>query len=97
MDRSKGCKDGSLVFLTEENAECCIRLMTLFQENVVVDAEFMKPSHVMEREWLQSGHLIYLSGQFLLLPANFLFEKGICFSFYPFDLFAKVYYLRIRI
>jgi hypothetical protein len=52
MDRSKDCKDGSLVFLTEENAECCIRLMTLFQENVVVDAEFMKPSHVMEREWL---------------------------------------------
>ncbi|MGG3449186.1 hypothetical protein [Domibacillus aminovorans] len=52
MDGSKDCRDELLVFSTKENAECCIRLMTLFQENVVIDAEFVKPSYDMEREWL---------------------------------------------
>ncbi|OAH54577.1 MULTISPECIES: hypothetical protein [Bacillaceae] len=52
MDGSKDCRDGLLVFSTKENAECCIRLMTLFKENAVIDAEFMKPSYDMEREWL---------------------------------------------
>lgn len=51
MSGSKDCGDGLLVFSTEENAECCIRLMTLFQENVVVDAEFIKPSYAMNLEW----------------------------------------------
>lgn len=52
MDRSNDFGDGLLVFSTKENAECCIRLMTLFQENVTIDAEFIEPSPVLDHEWL---------------------------------------------
>ncbi|OLN24066.1 hypothetical protein BTO30_01205 [Domibacillus antri] len=52
MDRSKRRTDGALVFLVERNAACCIRMMTMYQKDLIVDTEFMKPSPVMNEEWV---------------------------------------------
>ncbi|OMP66703.1 hypothetical protein [Domibacillus epiphyticus] len=52
MEGSKRRINGSLVFLVERNAECSIRMMTMYQEDLIVDAEFMKQSPIMDEEWV---------------------------------------------
>lgn len=51
MERSKKSKDGSLVFVIRRNSNCVIHFMTVYQEGLIIDAEFTKPSFYEEKEW----------------------------------------------
>ncbi|WP_046174457.1 hypothetical protein [Domibacillus indicus] len=51
MEKQKGSMESSLIFVNGRQEDCMIRFMTVYQDGLVVDAEFTRRGGLEKKEW----------------------------------------------